>query len=385
MRTYILLLTMLGCLTACQSTQQPASNFEPEFSLHDAAFPQFHHYAIETEQQIFSLNDQARAFVYEVTKGIKDPTDKMESLVRGIFDYSKLDLLYVGSANTGASQTFANRAANCLSMSIMTYAMAKEAGFTAKFQDILIPEYWTRREGYSLLNGHINIVISPPDMPGVLRLFGTDYEVDFDPQNIRRHFPKRIIDTPHVMAMFYNNKGADALVKRQFDKAYAYFKAAVLKQPDFDSAWVNLGVLYRIKGLMPLAEQSYKNALALDNDNLTAWENLAFLYQITQNRKRAQQILSMVHHKRDDNPYYHFILGEQAFEKHLYQRALSHYRNALKRDKNKHEIYFGLAKTYYELGDINRSQHYLAVASRKSDNRQDKRRYQGKLDLLTKR
>lgn len=379
------LLFMAFCLCACQSSQRTAQSIDVQASLHDDEFSNYQRYPIESHQQVFSLSEQAKDFVRKSVSGIKDPSAKMESLVRSIFDYSELDLLYFGSANTSASETFAKRAANCLSMSIMTFAMAKEAGFVAKFQNVMIPEYWTRRDGYSLLNGHINIVLSPPERSGVIKLFDTDYEVDFDPQNARKHFPKRFINTHHVMAMFYNNKGADALVNKEYDKAYAYFRAGLLIYPEFDSTWVNLGVLYRTKGLMKPAEKSYLNAIALDQENLTAWENLAFLYQATDNKKQSREILAMVNQRRNDNPYYHFILGEQALDRGRWQLALSHYREALKLDKSKHEIYFGLAKAYYEIGDVSRSQSYLKIAQRKSHNRHDQQRYQGKLNLLGKR
>ena len=47
------------------------------------------------------------------------------------------------------------------------------------------------------------------------------------------------------------------------------------------------------------------------------------------------------------------------------------------------EIYFGLAKTYLQLGDVMRGKRYLAKAGRLSNSRQDQEKYQGKLDLLS--
>ena len=64
----------------------------------------------------------------------------MEALIYGVFDRSKMNLLYRGDANTLASETFNNRAANCLSLSIMMYALATEAGFDVKFQEIMVPD-----------------------------------------------------------------------------------------------------------------------------------------------------------------------------------------------------------------------------------------------------
>ena len=46
-------------------------------------------------------------------------------------------------------------------------------------------------------------------------------------------------------------------------------------------------------------------------------------------------------------------MGEQAFEKQQWNNALEHYRRALKLDKSSHEVFFGLAKTYFELVTFN--------------------------------
>lgn len=371
------------CVMGCASTPQVSTHSDLLFN--DSAFSGFENVKIETEEEIFALDKPAIEFVRKVLNAADDPVDQMESLVRNIFDRSEFNLLYMGNANTTAMQTFNNRAANCLSMSIMTYALAREAGFLVRFQDIKIPEYWTRRDGYSLLNGHINLRILPRDRGNVVQLLAKGYEVDFDPQSERAHFEREFVDKATVVAMFYNNKGADALVSEDYTRAYAYFKRAIELAPQFDSALVNMGILYRIGEQYDYAKAVYNQALSLNSENLTAWENLAYLYEATGEQAQAQAIRERVERRREDNPFYHFILGEQELEEGNLELALKHYRDALKLDKSKHEIYFGLAKTYYQMGDINRSQMYFKRAMSRSRNGQDQERYQGKLDLLTKR
>ncbi|GAB2706890.1 tetratricopeptide repeat protein [Aliiglaciecola aliphaticivorans] len=382
MKLFLILFSTLLCLVGCQSTTNHIA-IESRHLLNDDTFPEYQTIEIESEEDIFALNQEAEEFISEQVAVVKDPVDRMETLVRLIFDRSEFNLLYMGSANTVASETFQRRAANCLSMSIMTYALAKEAGFSVRFQDVQIPEYWTRRAGYSLLNGHINLMIMPRE-PGVIHLINTGMQVDFDPQNPQKSFPKRIVTKRSVTSMFYNNKGADALLSESYSEAYAYFKKAALLSPDFVSTWINLGILYRLVGDYESAENTYKHALQLDEDNLTGWENLAFLYETVGRRDEAEAITSRIERVRSDNPFHHFIQGEQSFENKEFELALQHYRNALKLDRSKHEIYFGLAKVYYELGDVRRSQLYLKKAKNRARSYQDQDRYQGKLDLLSR-
>ncbi|GAC15433.1 tetratricopeptide repeat protein [Aliiglaciecola lipolytica] len=382
MKQFILLFATLTVLAGCQTTSKQVTA-DMRLLLNDNVFLDYQEVNIESEEDIFALDRDAKEFIKRQVSPVVDPVDRMETLVRLIFDRSEFNLLYMGSANTTAQQTFENRAANCLSMSIMTYALAKEAGFAVRFQDVDIPEYWTRRDGYSLLNGHINILMKPQD-PGVVHLINTGLQVDFDPQNPRNNFPKQFVTKQSVTSMFYNNKGADALLSNSYNEAYAYFRRAALLSPRFISTWVNLGILYRIVGDYESAENVYKYALQLDEGNLTTWENLAYLYEFTGREEEAEEIARRVESVRRDNPFFHFIQGEQAFEKNDFETALMHYRNALKLDRSKHEIYYGLAKTYYEIGDVRRSQMYFKKAKDRSRSHQDQERYQGKLDLLSR-
>jgi hypothetical protein len=190
MKQLIFICITLSIIAGCTSNA-PIQRVETASLLNDNAFADYTNYHIETEEEVFFLDKEAINFVRKTVNPIDDPIDRMESLVRSIFDRSKFNLLYMGSANTTAMETFKNRAANCLSMSIMTYSLAKHAGFSVRFQDIQIPEYWTRREGYSLLNGHVNLQLVPRSSSSVIHLLTNGYEVDFEPQDTRRHSKKR--------------------------------------------------------------------------------------------------------------------------------------------------------------------------------------------------
>jgi Flp pilus assembly protein TadD len=183
--------------------------------------------------------------------------------------------------------------------------------------------------------------------------------------------------------MFYNNKGADALLRKDYISAYAYFREALLFDPDFDSGWVNLGILYRLSGYFNQAEKTYQHALGLNSDSLTAWENLAYLYTFTGREEQAADILADVEYKRNSNPYYHVNLGEQEMEQEHWDQALAHFRRALALDKSKHEVYFGLARAYFEIGELQQSRRYLKQAKSKAHNRQDEDNYQKKIDFLS--
>ena len=90
----------------------------------------------------------------------------------------------------------------------------------------------------------------------------------------------------------------------------------------------------------------------------------------------------MVELRRSSNPFYHFILGEQAFDKGKFDDAIRFYHKARKLDSARHEFAFGLAKAYLEVGDVSNAQDYLTLAKRLATDEQEKERYQSKLTTL---
>ena len=338
---------------------------------------------LEKEQDIFYLDTNAKQFVKNAIGNIVDPVEQLTALVETIFGHSKFNLLYDGNANTTANETFKNRAANCLSMSIMTFAMAEEAGFGVKFQQVDIPEYWTRRDGFSLLNGHINLRMLPKADPHVYQFQVQGFQVDFDPQTSRQHFPTRVVTKNTVLAMYYNNKGAEALIQHRYTDAYAHFRHAIKADESFESSLVNMGLLYRLNGYYAQAQLAYEYALKLAPDSLTAMENLAYLYSVTDRTEMAETLLRKVERKRVDNPYYFVNLGDTELELGHYDLALQHFKKALSLAKKKHDIYFALARAYYKLGELRLTEHYLQLAKDYAKNSRDEERYQSKLNFLT--
>ncbi|MBN7819471.1 tetratricopeptide repeat protein [Bowmanella yangjiangensis] len=385
MKLFRLILVFLfsAGMMACTNTPKSTAVYSPQSLLMDENFAGFEKFKVESEHEVFALDDEMMHFAEKVSAGAAEPKVAARQLVRAVFGRADLNLLYANDANTIARDTFHNRAANCLSMSIMTFALAEQAGMQIEFQEVDVPEFWTRRDGYSMLNGHVNLRISPKLSPNSIYFNPQTVEVDFDPQVASAKLPTRTVTKQRVLAMFYNNKAADALVNNDAKRAYAYSRASVLQDPSLAEAWVNLGVLYRQNGLLDEAERSYQRAIQLEGSR-SAKENLAVIYNLTGREKQAALIMQELEQQRTNNPYYHFLLGEQEYELAHWRAAIGHYRRAIELNRQQHEFYFGLAKAYYEMGDLALTERYLKLAKRRSVNDHDEHRYQSKLNLLTK-
>lgn len=262
--------------------------------------------------------------------------------------------------------------------------MAEHLGLKGQFQQVHIPEYWALNKGYNLLTGHINLIVKKASKTNGQLIYDitNSLVIDFDSNSRGEKFRTSPINKARIAAMFYNNKGAAAMLRKRYNLAYSYFKAAIDIDNDYSGSWGNLGILMRIHKRFANAEAAYNYAIALNPQNNTALGNLALLYNLTNRESKAQLILTKLDKNRQDNPYYHISLGNSAYVAKDYQDAIRYYNKAKRLDASLHDSYFGLARTYYQLGDFKRTQRLLKLANIKADFDHDKKRYRNKLDVL---
>lgn len=379
----LLNICMVALLTGCQHSrfQGPA----PETLFKDDLF-QPTKASIESPEQIFALPESTKSELQALIRPVTSVQVKTDLLLNYLFSKKGSSLLYQNDATLTAAETLAARQANCLSLTILSYSLAQEIGLHAEFRDINIPEYWTQNNGYSMLNGHVNLKIIGGKKAGVIGSHSFDrfnYIIDFDIENNKSHFPSRQLKQAQVISMFYNNKAAEAMVHSQYDLAYAYLKAAVATDPDSAENWNNLAVLYRQKQQFALAEKAYVLAAQLAPEQLNPKANLALLYETIGETEKAEKLSRFVAAKRSQNPYYHIMLGNEALSVGLPDRAIQHFKKGLSLDKKSSEAMYGLAKAHLSLGMRDKATHYLRLAEQSAPSREDKERYQDKLRLLT--
>ena len=372
-------------LFGCQSTSetQHGTPFNHGDLLDDSLFSEHQNIQIETPEEIFALNDEMRQVVKDITRHENSHFSKAHQIINHIFNEDNVGLAYRSNANVIAIDAYKNKSANCLSLTIMAYSLAKEAGLDAVFRNVMVPEYWVRNGEYNMLTGHVNLLLKKSKKDPKHIVWGTDsVEVDFDPFVNKKDFPTRNISKSTVTAMFYNNKGAMAIVEQDYAKAYRYLKAAAQIAPDYHATWANLGVLYRLNNEFDYAERSYKHGIYLDGNNLNTLTNLSILLSKQNKYDESRAIDAAIIKRRIKNPYYHALLADEALYEGNAESAIRHYKRGIKVDKNVHELYFGLAKAYATVGKVQLAKAAIHKAIKLNGATSINREYVAKLDLL---
>src|SRR5436309_9689919 len=103
--------------------------------------------------------------------------------------------------------------------------------------------------------------------------------VDFLPPDQIAGLHTREVGEATVIAMYANNRSAEALAEGRLDDAYAWSAESVRRDPGFASAYNTLGVVYLRHGNLAEAERSFARVLAADAHDPRALANLAETYQ----------------------------------------------------------------------------------------------------------
>ncbi|MBW3165430.1 tetratricopeptide repeat protein [Ferrimonas balearica] len=357
----------------CSCAAAPPTGVAPSELFADEAFQ--HAQPVPTPDSIFALSPEMEQVVARLRHS-PDPKSDLLALIR-----EDEGIRYDNRLTQNAATTFAQRQGNCMSLVVMTAALADELAMPVRFQLVKSPPVWDRQGALYLINGHVNLRLAAPYRANQMRITDGGVTVDFLPGNQLRGYQTEPLSRNELVARYYNNLAAEAMVDGDADYAYQLLKAALLQAPDYGHAWNTLGVLYRQNGMSERAEAVYRYAVELPDSELDALHNLAILLAAQDRLIEWQEVHGRLELKRIRNPYYHFDMGELAYQAGEYDKAVRFYRKAVDLADYRHEFHFGLSRAYYQQGNLVLSARHLSRAEdlAPADERQ---RYQLKLLAL---
>jgi Tfp pilus assembly protein PilF len=306
----------------------------------------------------------------------------------GLFEAIRNDLVlkYETSSTRTASEAFAARSGNCLSLVLMTAAFAKAMDMPVRYQTVYGHDSWSRVGGVAFLSGHVNVTLGQRDHTGArLRDSAPGLTIDFLlPEGGSKALHTRAIDEQTVLAMYRNNRAAEALAAGEVDAAYWWVRSAVLTQPTFNASYNTLGVIYRRKQLIAAAERALRLATAREPGNAVALANLADLLQGTGRAAEANQLRAQQAKLAQLPHYMHFQRGLSALKASRLEEAKTAFAAQLEVTPYDHEVIFALGMTELHLGEPRAAQELIQRALAESTTQDSQGIYAAKLDLIKK-
>lgn len=375
---FMRLLAILLCAALAACAAAPPASLPPVFNDSDFAPAS----AIDAGQ-VFALSDTMRQYVQtQVRQTTRNGNPRM-ALYEALYDKSRLKLEYDAAMTRNARETFEARSGNCLSLVIMTAALAHELGLQVRYQEVLGEESWSRSGDMYFVAGHVNLVLGQRlgDNPN-------DYDakglmvIDFLPSGDVAGYRTREISEATVLAMYMNNRAAETMSKGQLDQAYWWARAALLQDPSFSGAYNTLGVIQFRHGDLAQARRTLAHALMRTPDNTVLLSNLAQALEASGLPDEALPLRRRLLALQPQPPFHYFNLGKAAMQQNDYVQAIRLFSREIVRDPYYHEFHFWLAQAYARLGQLAQADRQLELAMDNSTTRSEHGLYAAKLQRL---
>jgi tetratricopeptide (TPR) repeat protein len=330
---------------------------------------------------IFAVSGEMRRYVREQIAGDMRAKGRPQGLFDALYTSGQLKLEYDATATRNAAQAFTDRAGNCLSLVIMTAALAKEIGLQVRYQQVSGEDAWSRSGDTYFASAHVNVTLArdrrDPRVRSDERQLLT---IDFIPPKENAMPPRQWeLSEATVIAMFMNNRAAEALAAGRIDDAYWWARAAIGQDPKYLSAYNTLGVVYKKHGALQQAERVLEEVLAREPANLNAMTNLALVYEDEGRQREAEVLSDRIDAIQPYPPFHFFNLGREAMETGDYRIAKAMFLREIERDAYYHEFHFWLAAACLHLGEMELARKHLALAAENSPTRGDHDIYAAKL------
>lgn len=384
MKPSAILLCAAAFLSGCAS-QQTARVAPAQQLFHDQLF-QPPSAPIDT-RQVFALSPAMRDYVRHEIGNATPGKDARRLLFDALYRRDKLQLEYDAAVTRNAADTFAARAGNCLSLAIMTAALARELNMPVVFQQIDVEEVWSRAGNLYFAANHVNLALGRPRSDrNPYTTYGMDdasaLTVDFIPVPPKAREAAKPLQEQTILAMFLNNRAAELLSIGQIDDAYWAARQAAEVDPLFLNAYNTLGVIYQHRGSQDAAEQALRYAHSQAPTNTVYLSNLAQTLETENKRDEAAVLRARLAQLEPYPPFYFFHLGEEAVKAGDYARARKLFEKELERVPDYHEVHFWLAVVNYHLGNVRTADSHMALAVKNSTTRSDHALYSAKLDRI---
>lgn len=334
--------------------------------------------------QAMALSPALRAFVQSrLGRGPGEPHDARRRLLQALDQADGLRLQYEDSHTRTAAEAFAERRGNCLSLALLTAAVARELGIGYQFQQVAIDELWSRLNGYTFVSGHVNVVLLPRAAPlRSWQALDLSWTVDFVPTDALAGRPRQRLDEARVVAMYLSNRGAEALAAGDPRAAYHWLREALRTDPGYAAAYNTLGVVWQRLGDPVRASAAYGESLRLDPDNVKVLANWLPLLQAGGDARLAEQVSARLARLASRTPLYWYDQGLAARAEGRLALAVEHFERELRRDDRSHLVHHALAETLVQLGRHDDARRHWQAAARQSTRDDDVARYGAKLRKL---
>jgi len=284
-----------------------------------------------------------------------------------------------------AEQSLSQSQGNCLSLAILTTALANTAGVETGYQLVQSAPVYQKEGNIILSSQHIRSLLFEPQPEletGQISLGQKGLIVDYFPS--KASHIRRQVNSQEFSAMYYRNKAADAIIDKNYDLAYWLLRETLKYIPNDENSINMMAVVHENKGLSKQAELLYRHGIKYAQNKLDLLRNYQIFLKKEHRLNDAKKIKSQLNSMNVINPFDWVDLGHTAFEQKKYSEARRYYKRAVRAAPYLHQALMGVAKSEFKLGNLRAAKIALNAAKENAFDAKTKSLYSAKMVMLRK-
>lgn len=334
--------------------------------------------------EIHKLSDEQSL---EFRRYLDDPRNQNKAAHKLVADYLEKitdNFTYQDETYT-ASETLEKSAGNCLSLAILTTALATVAHVEVAYRltdslpvfesrgnhirrdlhvrSFLYDPTWEAPEGY--------LVFSPP---GII--------VDYFPIDSDRFIGN--IDEAEYLSMYYRNLAADAIQDENLNEAYWLIVRSLELSPVSADSLNMLAIVNDRAGDKSKSEETYRFGIQNSPRQVSMLRNYGIFLRREGRSDEAEEIEKTLSRLADPNPFDWIAAGQSAFDANELKRAMDYFRKGVDLAPYLHEAHLGLARVNFRLGNLKIAEQELQLALNYATRPTSRELYEAKLVALSK-
>ena len=337
------------------------------------------------ETELFQLTATQRADFLDY---MNDPLIEHRPKYKRLYDYlehSTYNFNYRGNTYL-AQDALELMQGNCMSLAIMTTALAKIVGVRVAYQLIDTTPVFEIGDKAVAKGVHVRSKLYQTDLEKAQDAPITSFSrsgivVDYFPSKTKRFLGN--ISEQNFVARYFRNLAVEHLQNSDYNNGYWHALKAMDYAPH-DEEGINLmAVIYKHAGLTNQAEQIYQYGISVASSNLSLLKNYRQLLNEQGRREEANVLSRQIAEVDDPSPYSWLNVADAMLAERNYKEALEYYKRAVELAPYLQFGYLGLAKVYYFQGHLGRSESMLKMAIERKYDQDNDQLYQAKLTALS--
>ena len=336
---------------------------------------------VPSENDIFSLPDSEKAtFLLYYNQYLEQDIRADKAIYQYLEKYVS-NFTYDGETFT-AIETLKNKKGNCISLAILTQALAKIVNVETSFREVSTYPIYKKEQDLLLVSSHFSTKLFAPGQEedkNWIQAIRAGTVVDYFPEQSTFYLGNA--KYPKLVAKFYVNLSTQALIKEDLNLSYSLARAAFQFTPHNPELINLLAIIHRRAGDTNTAKKLFEFAIQhnLLSSNLIA--SYSFLAKTLNDPKLEHQLEEKLEQVAK-TPFDYLTIAQKATAKKQYRKSKKILKTIIEHYPYLPEPYFELAKVHYLQNHQDLARDALEHAITKSDSQEKTGMYEAKLKSL---